>query len=63
VACMGGEERCLQRFWWGNLKGDDHLEDLRVDGKAILTRIFKKLAGSGLTRLVWLKAVTSGGLW
>jgi hypothetical protein len=24
---MGREERCIQGFWWGNLRERDHLED------------------------------------
>jgi hypothetical protein len=23
-------------FWWGNLRGKDHLEDLGIDGRMIL---------------------------
>jgi len=29
----GGQGKCLQRFGRGNLKGEDHLEYLNVDGK------------------------------
>ena len=29
-------------FWWPNLKERDHLEDQGVDGRIILTRIFRK---------------------
>jgi hypothetical protein len=36
-----GEEKCIQ-FWWGNLKGRDHLENLGVNGRMILKRILKK---------------------
>jgi hypothetical protein len=28
------------RFWWGNLKEIDHLEDVSVDGRIILIWIF-----------------------
>ena len=36
VAGMG------ERFWWGNLRERDHLEDPGVDGRIILRWIFKK---------------------
>jgi len=32
-------------FWWGNLRKRDLLEDLRVDGRVILKRIFKEQDG------------------
>jgi hypothetical protein len=57
------EERYLQPFWWGNLRVGDKSEDLRVDGKAILRRIFKKLDGKEWTRGVWLRVGASGGFW
>jgi hypothetical protein len=28
-------------FWWGNLRGKDHLEDPGVDGRIILRWIFR----------------------
>jgi len=28
-------------FWWGNLRERDHLNDLGLDGRAILKWIFK----------------------
>jgi hypothetical protein len=33
-------------FWSENLKGRDHSEDLRVDGRIILERILEKVCGS-----------------
>jgi len=32
----GGEEKCIQKFLWGNLKNRNQLEDLGRDGLAIL---------------------------
>jgi hypothetical protein len=43
---FGGEERCIQGFWWGgNTSERDHLEDLHMDGRIILRLIFKNLIG------------------
>jgi len=41
VACKGRGE-VHTGFWWGNLKERDHLEDLDVNGKMLLRRIFRK---------------------
>jgi len=37
----GGEERRIQGFGGGNLRKRDHLEDPSVDGRIILTWIFR----------------------
>ena len=41
VACMGAVE-VRTGFWWGDLRERGHLEDLSVDGRIILKRIWKK---------------------
>jgi hypothetical protein len=56
---MGGEMHT--GFWWGDLTRRDHLEDIDVDGRIILKRIFKKWDGEGWTGLIWLIG-TGGGL-
>jgi len=35
-----GDRRVV--YWWGDLRERGYLEDLRVDGRIILRRIFKK---------------------
>jgi hypothetical protein len=35
VACMG-EKKNAEGFWWRDLKGRDHLEDMGIDGRIIL---------------------------
>ena len=46
-------------FWWADLREDDHLEDIDVDGR-ILQWIFKKWNGDAWTRLCWLRKWTGG---
>ena len=41
-------------FWWRNLKNRDHLEDLGIDGRTILTRILVKYDGRVWTGFIWL---------
>jgi len=45
VAHMG-KKRIHTRFWWGNLKERDYLEDLATEGRIILWSI--KMEGHGL---------------
>jgi hypothetical protein len=37
-----GRREVNKRFWWGDMREGDHLEDLGVDGKIILKYILKK---------------------
>jgi len=48
-------------FWWGNLRGRDHLEDPGVDEGITLIWIFKKWDGGARTGLSWLRIRTGGG--
>jgi hypothetical protein len=42
VARMGEITNIYITFWMGNMKGRDHLEDLRVNGRIILECILGK---------------------
>jgi hypothetical protein len=37
-----GEGRGVYRFWWGDLRERNHLEEPGVDGRIILKLIFRK---------------------
>jgi len=53
----GGEVHT--RFWWGNLRGRDHLEDPLLDG-SIIHKNGSSRNGIGLwTRWIWLRTGTS----
>jgi hypothetical protein len=50
------------KFWSGNLKETDHSEDLSVDGKVIVERIFGIFVEKVWTGCIWLRRGTSGRL-
>ena len=42
-------------FWWGNLRERDHFEAPGVDGRLILTWIFRKWDVGVWTGSIWLR--------
>jgi hypothetical protein len=46
------------RFWWGNLRKRDHLEDPGVDRRIILRWIHRKWVVRAWTGLSWLRIGT-----
>ena len=57
----GGEERCMQSFWWENLRKRDHLEDPGIDGRIVLKLIFRKWDGWTWTGFILLGIGTGSG--
>jgi hypothetical protein len=58
-----GKEAVYIRFWWGNLRVRDHLEDPGVDGRIILRLrwMFRKWDVGVWSGLSWLRVGTGGG--
>jgi hypothetical protein len=56
-----GEKRDAYRVWWGNLRERDHLEGTGVNGRIILSLIFRKLDVGAWTGSSWLRIGTGGG--
>jgi hypothetical protein len=46
-------------FWWGDLREGDHLGDPSVDGRIILTWIFKKWDGG----MDWIELAQDRDRW
>jgi hypothetical protein len=53
------EKRDAYRFWWGNLRERDHLEDPGLDGRIILKWIFRKWDGS----IYWIDLAQNRDGW
>jgi hypothetical protein len=51
------ETREVTGIWWGDLRERGHWEDPDLDGKIILSWIFRKWDGS-FTGLIWLRIGT-----
>jgi len=49
-------------FWLEYQKGRGHSEDVGIDGKIILERIFGKFGGKVWTGCIWISVRTIGGL-
>jgi hypothetical protein len=49
-------------FWWGNLREEDQLEDLVIDGRIMLKQIFGKWYAGACTVLIWTRMWTHVGL-
>jgi len=56
-----GERRGVYRFWWGNVRERDHLEDPGVDGRIIVRWICREWDVEVWTGLIWLRIGTGGG--
>jgi hypothetical protein len=58
---MGDRRGAYRVLVGGGLRERDHLVDLGVDGKIILTWIFKQCGGEAWTGLSWLRLGTVVG--
>jgi hypothetical protein len=55
-------EKCSRRFWWGNPKERDHLEDQGVGRKMGSESILGRLSWGVWIGFDWLRTGTGGGL-
>jgi len=54
------KERCIQGFWWGNLREREHLEDPGADGRITLKNIQEVGWGEGMD---WIDLVQNKDRW
>ena len=54
-----GERKVAYRFWWGDLREKDYLEDRGINGTLILKRISKKWYGS----IEWIDLTQDRDRW
>jgi hypothetical protein len=59
-SAYGREEACTG-FWWKNPREGDHLVEPGVDGRVILSWIFRKWNVRVWTGLIWLRIETGDG--
>jgi hypothetical protein len=56
-----GDRRGTYRFWWGNLRGRNHLDDMyRRDDNSKMD--FSEIDGKAWTGLMWLRTGINGRL-
>jgi len=48
-----GQRGNMMEFWPENLKGNDHLENVGVEGRIRFDRILEKWGGNLWTRFIW----------
>ena len=56
----GGEDRCIWGLWWGNLIERDYLEYTGIDGRIILSWIFREWDGGDID---WIGLAQDRGGW
>jgi hypothetical protein len=49
-------------FWWGNLRAQDHMRDLDINGMLILKWILQTWDELTWRDFVWLRIGANGGL-
>jgi hypothetical protein len=57
----GGREEACTGFWWEHVRERDHLEDLVIGGKIILSGILRGCDVGVWTGLSWLRIETDVG--